>query len=262
MDLAYEQLINPYPILVGSSNVRVRKPCIGEIYDRLINRNENNYNGYLGLLLSDVNTLINKLDGNFADLYNKASPEAQAKITPYVVLTSISQYRELLTEALSFFIDGYCRFNAETKAFDVYDSEPQDEAAEPYGFINELTYGDVVSAILQTNMINKKVSSAPPKFKNTIARKIHEKMDRKRKEIQPMGDKYMTMGNIISSLSASHQSYNYTNIYKLTVYQLYDAFFQHNFKEQRDVIRQRWAAWGTDTYDFSAWYTTRAKINN
>ncbi len=69
----------------------------------------------------------------------------------------------------------------------------------------------------------------------------------------------INLANIISALSIQHNSYNMTNIWSLTVYQLYDQFFRLNIKTQVDINSMRWAAYGTEAFDYNLWFKSIKK---
>ena len=85
--------------------------------------------------------------------------------------------------------------------------------------------------------------------------KKRKKQFNKNKAKSKEGNANFDLGNVIAKLSAKTNSpYNLTNIYNLTVFQLYDQFYQIIQNNQIDGYVLKWAAWGSEEFDFSLWY--------
>ena len=61
------------------------------------------------------------------------------------------------------------------------------------------------------------------------------------------------LANIISKLCAVHPSYNLLNIYDLTVFQLYDAFFQYGYMRSTSLSEQIFSNHGGNSFKFENW---------
>ena len=61
------------------------------------------------------------------------------------------------------------------------------------------------------------------------------------------------LGNIISKICAIHPSYNLLNIYGLTVFQLYDSFFQLGYMRSTDLSEKIFSNHGGDSFKFENW---------
>lgn len=77
-------------------------------------------------------------------------------------------------------------------------------------------------------------------------------LDKAKKKEQPSND--YTLPNIISAVCAKHSSLNLLNIWDLTILQLYDQFRRLNVITYESVEGLRWAAWGEDSIELSAWF--------
>ena len=58
---------------------------------------------------------------------------------------------------------------------------------------------------------------------------------------------------MVSALAVQHNSLNLSNIWDLTVYQLYDQFFRQNNKNQLDIHAMNYAGWGGE-FDPTSWF--------
>lgn len=204
------------------------------------------YNEYLNILHLDVETFNDQFGSKF-DSEN---------ISIFDILSNTGAMRDFLCEALSFFIVEDIYFEPKYNAFKVHGSEGN----EFLGIINRNNYQEITSAIFQLNFIKDDEVKAT---KNTgkKAKRILEKLKKGRSNLAKTkaGDSNINIPNMISSIVAYGNNYNYENIWSLTVYQLYDLFFRLNVKTQLDITGLRWAAWGKDEFDFSVWYKDPTK---
>ncbi|MDD6530605.1 MAG: hypothetical protein PUF41_11570 [Prevotella copri] len=171
--------------------------------------------------------------------------------TSIQLITRIPELRAALLRALSFFLHADVLY-----ADDVGYCIQRDDNVE-YLSLDQIR--DIRSVILQFCNIQDDTETAPVKFKNARAKEIYEKIQRKKAEKQKASatsseSLSMTLPNLISAVAAYSPTYNYLNIWQLTVYQFYDQFARLNDDLQLKVFGQRWAAWGTDNFDFSVWY--------
>ena len=73
-------------------------------------------------------------------------------------------------------------------------------------------------------------------------------------------DKRLQLGNIISKLSCVSTGYTLLNIYNLTVFQLYDQFFQYGYLRAMDLNEMAFSNHGGKNFDIQAWL--KPIINN
>ena len=166
-------------------------------------------------------------------------------------LPCVPELRAALMQSLSFFMRGDVLY-AEDTGYSI-----QLDDGIHYLSLDDIR--DIRSVILQFCNIQDDTEVAPVKFKNARAKEIYEKIQKKKaekKKISAMSKESlsMTLPNLISAVAAFSPTYNLLNIWQLTVYQLYDEFSRLSDKIQLSVFGQRWAAWGTDNFDFSVWY--------
>jgi len=204
------------------------------------------YNEYLNILHLDVETF----NAQFGSDINADS------INIFDILVSNQSMRDFLCEALSFFIVENVFYEPKYNAFKVDGGKDN----EFLGIINQNNYQEITGAIFQLNFIKDDEVKAT---KNTgkKAKSILEKLRKGRSNLAKAkaGDSNINIPNMISSIVAYGNNYNYENIWSLTVYQLYDLFFRLNVKTQLDITGLRWAVWGKDEFDFSVWYKDPTK---
>ena len=204
------------------------------------------YNEYLNILHLDVETFNDQFGSKFdAD-----------SINIFNILTSNQSMRDFLCEALSFFIIENVFYEPNYHAFKV-DGE---KITDVLGIINCNNYNEIANGILQLNFI-KDDEITPDETKNSKLKDILKKFKKGRAKLtkSKTGDSNINIPNMISSIVAYGNNYNYESIWSLTVYQLYDLFFRLNVKTQLDITGLRWAAWGKDEFDFSVWYKDPTK---
>ncbi len=226
------------------------------------------YLQYLNMLAMDLHTLLTGM--GIWEAYEALPAAEQAQYTAFRILTAQQQMRGLLQEALSFFICEAVSFDASRMCFLLSRENARGAAAGPgqagssgseaRGFtdsvISDENYETVRSGILQINCLSFR-QTAPKAFRNQKAKEIYEKTQKRKAALAGQakrGDDSMSLPNLIASVAVQHNSYNLTNIWDLTVYQLYDQFARLNMKTQLDVTSLRWAAWGQEPFDFGLWY--------
>lgn len=171
--------------------------------------------------------------------------------TALQLITCIPDLRDALLRSLSFFIREEILYSDEFGYYSIRDSGIK------YIAIDDIR--EIRSIILQLCNIQDTAETQPVKFRNEKARQIYEKIQKKKAERQAKSafskdSLSMTLPNLISAVSACSPTYNYFNIWQMTVYQFYDQFARLNDNLQLQIFGHRWAAWGTDNFDFSVWY--------
>lgn len=188
------------------------------------------------------------------DYWKRLPAEEQQAMGLFSVLAALPSSRQLLGEALSFFLCENVAYDERSGIFGLTTSGAGGHI-QPAGAVTQENYDGIRDAILQVNCLAG-TDTAPVKFRNQKAREIYEKVQLHKKALDKprKGDGSVTLPNIIGAVAASHPSYNLLNIWDLTVYQLYDQFARLNRLHQIDISARRWAAWGKDPFDFALWY--------
>ena len=123
------------------------------------------------------------------------------------------------------------------------------------GVIDSHNFSEILYAIQQVCCIAQEEEETP-KFKNKIAEQMYYRMKEAEKEQKKKADKDMTLPNIISKVSAKHNSLNFTNIWDLTIFQLLDNFASMREGAMFEIEWTRVAVWGDEkrTFDPARWY--------
>lgn len=124
------------------------------------------------------------------------------------------------------------------------------------GVIDSHNFSEILYAIQQVCCIAQEEEEETPKFKNKIAEQMYYRMKEAEKEQKKKADKDMTLPNIISKVSAKHNSLNFTNIWDLTIFQLLDNFASMREGAMYEIEWTRVAVWGDEkrTFDPARWY--------
>jgi len=188
-------------------------------------------------------------------IIKKPSREDILSISKFDLFASIPFLRELIQSSLSFFVQETVSWDKNERLFVCSDDE-----GNIVGRISKTTYPTVRYVILESNFIAFEEDDADMEFASEKARSIFQKIKagRKRKRAASKGTA-PKLTEIISSVSVRSNSYNLLNIWDLSISQLYDQFIRINQNYQLDVYSQKWAAWGTEPFDFSLWYTNNIK---
>lgn len=95
-----------------------------------------------------------------------------------------------------------------------------------------------------------------PKFKNDIAKEIYEKIQKGQKELVKKDDSGLhSLANIVSAINGRHNSLNYTNIWSLTIFQVFDTFEREITNCWYDISSRSLSIWGDEkkTFDPLMW---------
>lgn len=126
------------------------------------------------------------------------------------------------------------------------------------GVINEDNYSSIVNVILQMLSVDIEKDDVEDlsKVKNKRGKKIYEKIlkgrraMKKAKENASNSTKRQSLPNIISSVAAFSNNTNYTQIWDLTIYQLYDLFNRLNLIDQYNITSTSVSVWGDEKKQF------------
>lgn len=253
--------IIPYVLLIGGESFNYDGYCFQPpTLQRIIKDNEGeNYNLYLyySFLLSCSKEDIIDMVG-VKERYNKLSFELQNELTKYKLLL-LSGGEQILQEAIQFFVKDKVVFNEKDGCFFLYSNNNKvtkiidnSNFIEFCNYVNQINYRDTVE---EDEPIENMTFSSEKAKQRYIELQKRKKQFNKNKAKNKEGNANFDLGNVIAKLSAKTNSpYNLTNIYNLTVFQLYDQFYQTIQNNQIDGYVLKWAAWGSEEFDFSLWY--------
>jgi len=105
------------------------------------------------------------------------------------------------------------------------------------GSINNENFDLVRDCLLQINCIKEvKIEKEPVKYKNEMARKLAERMEKAEKSKQERNKDNMSFGKMVSKYCADNKNgINILNVYNMTIYQFLNQFMQHNHIRQSDI---------------------------
>lgn len=235
----------------------IRCPKIGEVVE-LRNKSDGSqdgealYNLFLDILL--------RTKAQFLESIGKELEEAQLKeldqIPLFYLYLMFEDTRKLLMASIEFFMDESIAFDKTNMTLVTYKNvaHPDADDIDMVGEINVDNFVDVKNLILKRNYIQ------PPKNPDGKRRskrmmEFDAKIEKGRKQSKKFkaNQRAMQLGNLVSKVAA-YSSTGMQEVYNLTVYQLYDQFFEINNSVQIDAALTRWCVWGKDKFDFSQWY--------
>lgn len=253
MKFSYEDLISGDSIFVSGIG-HFRSPLLKELKPS-IGIGTWTYNLYLNLLAWDKDEVINFM--RLSTGKRLRSLEQNDKLTLFDVICLIEEPRKLLQKAMAFFVDEIVSWDESARSFIL-----KNDLDEDVGRINRENFEEVRDMMLQMNYINIGESAKPVKHSSQQAQELWERAQQYLKEesVKATPDKNMNLGNIISKLCAASTSYNLLNIYDLTVFQLYDQFFQYGYLRAMNLSEMAFSNHGGENFDMQAWLKPIIKI--
>ncbi|MCI9238297.1 hypothetical protein AALA13_17545 [Lachnospiraceae bacterium 50-23] len=248
MKLDYFDLIspNPFPILgVGSI-----KPCTLRDIAALSYRA---YSTYIALLGISPQTYCTQVQPQLNDWYQTLSEDDRTMLGMYDIAVSSPGTQVSFSILLdSFFLENV-RYDPEQDAFLL-----TKEDGSITGRIQKNNYSLVCDIILQFNHIDTKtnINLAKVKNKKGLARYMEMQKKKNQARTKPKTDSNLELGNIISAVCARHNSINYTNVWDMTVYQLWDTFARLRSNDVYECGKTAVSVWGDKEhkFDFNSWY--------
>ncbi len=130
-------------------------------------------------------------------------------------------------------------------------------ALEEERVLEKESYDQAREFIMRSACLEYKTKQSELRFYNKRAKEAWERLMKYREEMRKKPQKVdpsFSLWNIIGAVTSRHPSLNLTNIWQLTVYQLYDQFARVRDQVAFDVYSTRWAVWGKDKLDQSLWF--------
>lgn len=234
-------LVSPYPLPIDGVG-HVLSPTLRDI---VLSGGEQVYNSRISILLMTKVQLLQALTSVASEQEVKKIQDQQL----FDIMMAIEYFRNGLIDSLNFFLQQ-----------EVYVSDDGtfiQTSSGSYNFKGKIT---AQTFVVVKDLILKRNYITPPK--QTKAKRRSKKMiqfDKKLQQGRKKSKKYkqqrkaMQLGNLVSKIS-KYSNLNIVNVFDLTVYQLYDQFFQIGTQVQLQAATMRWCIWGQDKYDFSQWY--------
>lgn len=223
------------------------------------------YNLYINFLSWDKEHLL-KYDQIMK--YRGASKLNREQLEVFDIATLLKQTRELYRGVLSFFIVEDIVWDEANRRFAVCINEHDEDGTNrqiAVGEINRNNFDSVRKIILQSNFIGLDKDEEPVRHSSEKSKELWEKAQKYLEEqAKSSGDKEdkpeYHISNIVSKLCAAHPSYNLLNIFDLTIFQLYDSFFQFGYLRSSDLNERIFSNHGGDKFKFEDWL--KPIINN
>lgn len=248
MKFAYEDLISGDSIPVPAVG-HIRSPYLYELKPTQ-GIGMGTYNFYLNILSWDRDELI-----QFMRLLSGRPLGALTKhdtLPTFDTITILEQPRELLQKVMAFFMDEDLIWNEEKRAFATVTKGTR----EIVGSIDRKNFDELRDMMLQVNYINVGRSAKPTRYASKEAQALWEKAQvylKKEAKKKSTPDKRMQIGNIISKLCSAGIGYTLLNIYNLTVFQLYDQFFQYGYLRATGISEMAFCNHGGKNFDIQGW---------
>jgi len=248
--------ISPYGVLVENIG-HIHSPYLRDI----AKMGYTQYQYSLSLLLQTVDTYIEQFEKVNSDVNVSQLKQAMSgKVSIFDIYIATEQSRAMLIAALSLFISGKITWDEAHKQFLINENKGQDGKTYVDGYINRDNYGAFLKFCLPLcNVKQEDIPEEHPKFKSEKDRQFYEQyMKRKKKQKKSShSDPMFEFPNMISVICTYHNSLNYTNIYDLTILQLYDTFWRVIKKHQLEMVETNHSVWG-GKYNQKEWL----EINN
>lgn len=241
LNISYEDLLSGDCIYAnGIGHVRSPKlkemwPSSGIGWDR--------YNYYIFFLKIGENQL-SLLDGI----------DRKENETLFECMVRHAELRELYLEAFSFFIAENVIFDDRGNRFLVYRQNDENSQPQLVGIISTDNFDYVRAVILLLNYIPLDQTDIQTTYESKAAEEAWKNMQRYLDQQEPTKkDESMNIGNILSKLCAIHPSINYLNVFELTVFQFYDAFFQCCYMHSVSFTEAIVSNHGSKEFKYESW---------
>ncbi|MDY4495001.1 MAG: hypothetical protein SPE24_09045 [Erysipelotrichaceae bacterium] len=257
MKFDYGTQLSPYPIVLSIGTLI--KPKLQRVADLSFDK----FNYYEVLIKMSPETFYTKIKGGEGlEYWNSLSEEEQDNLTLYDVVINDKQLTDTFVEIFNFFFEekvifreGY--FVLLNKSIDGDSDITSKEDIR--GVISKNIFPQVLNVIQQVCCINDNEENIDDmKFKNALARKLYEKMQKaaKKQKEEKKGNVDFTLPNIISSVSNKHPTISPTSVWELTIFQLLDSFNRMQINSMFDIDSTRVSVWGDEKKTFNAalWY--------
>lgn len=212
------------------------------------------YNLYLNFLSWDKEQLL-----KYAQIMQYKGVDKlsnRPKLTAFDIVTLLPQTRELCRGALSFFMLEELVWDEKSRRYLSVTSE--DDTMTCYGEIDRENFENIRGLMLQMNYINLDTDNAP--IATHTSEKTKELWERAQKALREQSESAKKedkpeyhLSNIISKLCSIHPTYNILNIFDLTIFQLYDAFFQASYMRGIDMNERIFSNHGGENFRFENW---------
>lgn len=205
------------------------------------------YLNHLAIIAIDIKSLVKWLGLPEGDI-----PE---ELIPFDIFSINKNSMDILIGSLQPFFVDKLEFSDKHKAI-VSVSVNKDK---PFiGKVDRDNFSVVKNVIMEISGISvREDESAKPQ--NEKAKQIMERLAKGRAKMNAARQNKKdaernSLWNVIGAVAACSMTYNLTNIWQLTVAQLYDQFARINNRFYLDIMATRWCAWGEGKFEHDPWY--------
>ena len=251
MKLKYHELLMPEPIVLSNIGM-LRTPTVRKVVKHYVE-----YQTYLSMLML---TPEKYYEGHEAfEQYDSLSIEEKQNIHIFNLLIQDESMVSVIENMLGFFFDDHIQFDFEHKVFLLFSgAKDKDDKPVPTGLINEGIWNDLCNLILQMNYVSQNEEDLS-KVKNKKGLKRLERLmglRKKNKAQKSEHDPNMELGNVISSVAADSKNLNISNIWDITIYQLWDLFARMRMNNFYEIHKTSVSIWGDKDkkFDSNAWF--------
>lgn len=188
--------------------------------------------------------------------WDNFSDEEKANMTMFDIITRNDKVKETYLEILNFFfIDTVIFVNDYfyvVKNFDVEKNVITKDNLQ--GAFGKELFDEVIEVIKQICCISIKEKESDQVFKNNKAREIWRKLhpDDESDKPKKRSNINLTIPNVISSVSANSFNLNIIDIWKITIFQLFDQFNKITLDKQNYLNGINVAVWGDEKNKFDS----------
>lgn len=246
----YFDLISPSPIFIPNVG-SVLSPTLRDISAIGIHT----YHYYLSVLSMDLKMYFSMTA--HPEQYDLLSGDDLSRLSIFDLLTAHASSAALLQTILNFFLEEEVLFSEEEGCFLVTNDENSPKE-HPAGKITRENYENLCSLICHRNNVRFQNDYPLSDVKSKKALEIMKKLKKGRAEKakSAKADKSTELGNVISAVANKHPSLNPLNIWDITVFQLWDAFFRLSHNQIYNIESMSVAAWGNkdNHFDAAGWF--------
>ena len=259
MKLSHGTQISPYPISLSVGTLR--KPKLRDIADPRgkFKMSFEKFYFYEFLITMTPEEFFTKADLEAGkEFWESLSEDEKRGLTVYDLINNNPTLMKNFLEVFNFFfeetvlyVDGVFVLVNPEKDYEV--ETPQRE--DIVGVIDSNNFSEVLNVMQQVCCIAPEEEEVP-KFKNKLAERLYYQIQEGEKARKKKSDINMTLPNIISAVTSKHPSLNYTNVWKLTIFQLLDNFGRMREDAIYSIEWTRVAVWGDEkkSFDPARWY--------
>jgi len=219
------------------------------------------YKIFLSTILMDAKSFFMIFGEKDKDWWNEQSDEFKGNQNIVNLIYTSENAKQAYQEAFDFFFVDKVKYSEEHNLFLTYNGST-DENGDLIntGFIPHEFFKEICGIIAQFNGVanDETIGDSKPKYKNKLAEELMNRMKKGQEDLKKAKkeDKRYSLPNIISAVVSRHNSLNYTNIYELTVTQLYDVFNRLRNNSVLDISSISVAVWGDEKnkFDYDSWF--------